>query len=55
MAVPIQNPHFATLSPDYLYHLGLDSSMDLVGMFSDVKYAHSISRSRSLVPCCVPC
>lgn len=32
------NPHLAELNPDFLYHLGLDSSMDLKGMFGDVKY-----------------
>ena len=32
------NPHFQQLDVDYLYHLGLDSSMDLKGEFGDVKY-----------------
>ncbi|MBI5413010.1 uridine phosphorylase [Candidatus Peregrinibacteria bacterium] len=32
------NPHLAELDPDFLYHLGLDTSMDLKNMFGDVKY-----------------
>ncbi len=32
------NPHFQDLNVDYLYHLGLDSSMDLKTMFGDVQY-----------------
>ena len=32
------NPHLKTLDPDYLYHLGLDSSMDLKSLFGDVKF-----------------
>lgn len=32
------NPHFQQLDVDYLYHLGLDSSMDLKNEFGDVKY-----------------
>ncbi|MDH5533010.1 MAG: uridine phosphorylase [Candidatus Pacebacteria bacterium] len=33
-----QNPHLVNLEVDYLYHLGLDTSMDLPSMFGDVKY-----------------
>lgn len=32
------NPHFETFDVDYLYHLGLDTSMDLSHVFGDVKY-----------------
>lgn len=32
------NPLFQELEVDYLYHLGIDSSMDLESHFSDVKY-----------------
>lgn len=32
------NPNFQNLDVDYLYHLGLDSSMNLKGEFGDVKY-----------------
>jgi uridine phosphorylase len=32
------NKTFQNLDTDYLYHLGLDSSMDLVQMFGDVKF-----------------
>lgn len=32
------NTHFQNLEVDYLYHLGLDSSMDLKAEFGDVKY-----------------
>lgn len=32
------NPHFQQLDVDYLYHLGLDSSMNLKAEFGDVKY-----------------
>lgn len=32
------NPHLAPLKVDYLYHLGLNTSMDLKGMFGDVKF-----------------
>ena len=31
------NPVFQNLEVDYLYHLGFDSSMDLPGMFGDIK------------------
>lgn len=30
--------HFQNIDIDYLYHLGLDSSMDLPSMFGDIKY-----------------
>lgn len=30
-----KNPHLEELHPDYLYHLGLDTSMDLKAMFGD--------------------
>ena len=33
-----RNPHLDQLNPDYLYHLGLDTGMDIKGMFGDVKY-----------------
>lgn len=33
-----RNPHLDQLNPDFLYHLGLDTSMDLKAMFGDVKY-----------------
>lgn len=33
-----RNPHLDELETDFLYHLGLDTSMDLKGMFGDVKY-----------------
>lgn len=33
-----QNSHLANLEVDYLYHLGLDTSMNLKEMFGDVKY-----------------
>ena len=33
-----RNPHLDQIDTDYLYHLGLDSSMDLEAMFGDVKY-----------------
>jgi len=32
------NEYLKELPIDHLYHLGLDSSMDLVSMFQDVKY-----------------
>lgn len=32
------NPYFQELDVDYLYHLGLDSSMDLPKIFGDVEY-----------------
>ncbi|MBX9869458.1 MAG: hypothetical protein K2X63_06645 [Burkholderiaceae bacterium] len=32
------NPYFQELDVDYLYHLGLDTSMDLAAIFGDVKY-----------------
>lgn len=32
------NPNLADLDIDYLYHLGLDSSMDLKAMFGDVQF-----------------
>lgn len=32
------NPALGQLGTDYLYHLGLDSSMDLRAMFGDVRY-----------------
>lgn len=32
------NPLLQRLDVDYLYHLGIDSRMDLKGLFSDVKY-----------------
>jgi len=33
-----KNPHLGELKQDNLYHLGLDSSMDLKKMFGDVKF-----------------
>lgn len=33
-----KNPHLKNLPVDYLYHIGLDTSMDLKGMFGDVKF-----------------
>lgn len=33
-----RNPHIDDLDVDFLYHLGLDSSMDLKSMFGDVKF-----------------
>lgn len=36
--ITLQNPNLEKLNVDYLYHLGLDSSMDLKGMFGDVRY-----------------
>lgn len=33
-----RNPHLEQLDTDFLYHLGLDTSMDLKSMFGDVKY-----------------
>lgn len=32
------NSHFLSFDVDYLYHLGLDTSMDLAKIFGDVKY-----------------
>lgn len=32
------NPYFQKLDVDYLYHLGIDSSMDIKNIFADVKY-----------------
>ena len=32
------NPHFQKLDIDYLYHLGIDSSMDIESIFADVQY-----------------
>lgn len=32
------NPYFQSLEVDYLYHLGLDSSMDLKQQFGDIKF-----------------
>lgn len=32
------NPFFQQLEIDYLYHLGIDSSMELEKLFSDIKY-----------------
>ncbi len=32
------NPNLDSLDVDFLYHLGLDTTMDLKGMFGDVKY-----------------
>lgn len=34
----MKNPNLNTLTVDHLYHLGLDSSMDLNGIFGDVKF-----------------
>ena len=31
------NPHFQQLEVDYLYHLGLDTSMDLKKDFGELK------------------
>jgi uridine phosphorylase len=36
--VKIQNEYLKNDETDYLYHLGLDSSMDLKSMFSDVRF-----------------
>lgn len=33
-----RNPHIYELDEDFLYHLGLDTTMDLEGMFGDVKF-----------------
>lgn len=33
-----RNPHIDELDVDFLYHLGLDSGMDLESMFGDVKF-----------------
>lgn len=38
LADGIRNPYLDDLDDDYLYHLGLSKSMDLEGMFRDVKY-----------------
>lgn len=32
------NPFFKDLDIDYLYHLGIDSSMDLLSVFANIKY-----------------
>mmetsp|Transcript_11473 Transcript_11473/g.17191 ORF Transcript_11473/g.17191 Transcript_11473/m.17191 type:complete len:339 (+) Transcript_11473:50-1066(+) len=34
----LPNPHLSDLGTDYLYHLGLNSSMPLADMFSDVRF-----------------
>lgn len=34
----LPNPHLVDLAVDYLYHFGLDSSMDLPEMFGHVKF-----------------
>lgn len=34
---PAMNPHLKEIDVDVLYHLGLDSTMDLPGMFGDVR------------------
>ena len=34
----VLNPHLKDISIDYLYHLGLDSSMDIKSMFGDTKF-----------------
>lgn len=36
--IELKNPNLKDLDVDYLYHLGLDSSMDLESMFGDIKY-----------------
>lgn len=36
--IQLQNPYLEELKPDYLYHLGLNSDMELEKMFGDVKY-----------------
>lgn len=33
-----QNPNLKELDVDFLYHLGLDTTMDIQAMFGDVKY-----------------
>lgn len=38
MKLKSHNPHLDNLKQDFLYHLGLDTSMDIEGMFGDVKY-----------------
>ena len=38
LAPGIRNSHLDALNTDYLYHLGLDTSMDLKAMFGDVQY-----------------
>lgn len=37
MSYQVPNKHIREYAVDHLYHLGLDSSMDLAGMFGDVK------------------
>lgn len=34
----MKNPNLKAIETDYLYHLGLDSSQDLKGLFGDVKF-----------------
>lgn len=38
MKAEARNTHLDSLDTDFLYHLGLDTGMDLEGMFGDVKY-----------------
>jgi len=36
--VPVNNPYLEDIDVDFLYHLGLDTSMNIKEMFSDVKF-----------------
>lgn len=36
--IQLKNPHIAELETDFLYHLGLDTRLDVKAMFSDVKF-----------------
>ncbi|MBI3336722.1 uridine phosphorylase [Candidatus Peregrinibacteria bacterium] len=38
MDISVLNPHLQDLPVDYLYHLGLDSTMDLKSIFGDTKF-----------------
>lgn len=38
MSIEHRNPYLNALDEDFLYHLGLDTTMDLEGMFGDVKF-----------------
>ncbi|KJE95516.1 uridine phosphorylase 1 [Capsaspora owczarzaki ATCC 30864] len=37
-SIALDNPHVVKLDVDFLYHLGLDTSMDFKAMFGDVKF-----------------
>lgn len=44
------NPEFSQLNPDYLYHLGLDSSMDLHKLFPEIKWViFTLSNHEALI------